>query len=65
MSFEKKRSTGICWLMSWVQFQREILHKNVHVMSTANKKLKNLMKNKYHVIIFIEAFNNVHKNSSI
>lgn len=41
MSFEKKRSTGICWLMSWVQFQREILHKNIHAMTTTNKKKYN------------------------
>lgn len=41
MSFEKKRSTGICWLMSWVQFQREILQKNIHAMTTTNKKKYN------------------------
>ena len=39
--------------MSWVQFQSETLHKKVHVMSIKNKK-KIIMKNNYHVIIFIE-----------
>ena len=50
--------------MSWVQFQSETLHKKVHVMSIKNKK-KIIMKNNYHVIIFIEVLLHFYEHKKV